>query len=254
MKKIILLLVVGWLAIGPSEAQGALQEIWNQANDAYTNGDYPAAIAGYDSIAREGYVSDRLYYNLGNAYFKNNQIGKAVLSYNRAQRLSPGDEDIRHNLRVANAYVKDRIEAVPEFFLASWLRSLMHTMASNTWAVMSLLFLALALCGVAFFLLSADVAYRKAGFYGGIVCLFLFVVSVVFSSLERSKILHPDEAVVMLASAPVKSSPDHASKDLFILHEGTKVSLGEQTGEWCEIRIADGNKGWIEKRAIELID
>lgn len=254
MWKKILCLAAAVALICPAKAQPSLTQLWDEANNHYTSGEYGEAIGVYDSILNEGYSSAKLYYNLGNAYFKNEQLGKAILNYYKAQRLSPADEDIEYNLRIANSYVKDRIENIPEFFLTTWFRSLRNSASSNTWAVLSLVFFGATLAGAAFYLIGRGTGVRKTGFYGGIVFLILFVVSLLFSAIRRSEIRNPQEAVIMLSAAPVKSSPDNNSKDIFVLHEGTKVKVGERLGDWREITVANGSKGWIEARSMEMID
>lgn len=257
MKKGFLLRVLILLALLPSLSvfgQTELDELWETANHAYTSGDYAAALEVYDSIGAQGYTSSKLYYNMGNAYYKENQIGKAILYYNKAQRLDPSNEDIKHNLAVANAYARDRIDTVPEFFVKTWARQMMYWFSSDTWAVLSLVFFAFALGLVLVYLLGSRMSRRKTGFYGALFCLLLFTGSLIFSSIQRRKILRPDEAVIMITAAPVKSEPNHASKDIFVLHEGTKVRVDGEMGDWREIVIADGNRGWIELKSIELID
>lgn len=228
--------------------------IWDKANEAYSAGDYEAAATGYDSLVTLGYAGEKLFYNLGNAYFKSDRLGEAILFYNKAQRLAPSDEDIAYNLRIANGYVKDRIESVPEFFLATWIRSLRNSASSDTWAVISLLLFAGVLALAAVYLLGKRTAVRKTGFFGGIILLGLFMIAVSFSSIKRKEITAPKEAVILSSAAPVKSSPDNNSKDIFVLHEGTKVRVTDRLGEWREIMIADGNKGWVAAGTIGMID
>ena len=255
MKKMLLILLAVATAgqIFAAGAEKTAEEIWVQANEAYTQGDYAKGVQGYESIRRMGFAGAKVYYNLGNAYYKMNRVGPAILNYNKALRLAPADGDVRHNLAVAGASVKDRIDVVPEFFLKTWLRSLMRRAGSNAWAAWSLVFLAAGLALALVYLLASRLGWRKAGFYGGAVCIALFIVSLVFSSVERREILYPDEAVIMLAAAPVKSSPDNNSKDIFVLHEGTKVRVTGALGDWREIVVADGNKGWILSRSLETI-
>ena len=253
MKHFWIIVAIAILSIPVCRANASLDTLWNNANTAYINGDYEGAIAGYDSVLLEGYSGYKLYYNLGNAYFKSGQIGKSILNYNRALRLAPSDEDVKHNLSVANSYVKDKIERVPEFFLKTWFKSLRVSMSTNSWAVASLVLLALVFAAVLFYLLSGKMVLRKAGFYTAIVSFVLFIFAVVFSVQERSELLHSTEAVVMSSAAPVKSSPDNSSKDIFILHEGTKVRVLSTLNQWCEIAIPDGNKGWIMESSIEKI-
>lgn len=230
------------------------EKIWNDANTAYVNADYPAATEGYERLLGEGYESAQLYLNLGNAYFKRGMNGRAILNYRKALRLAPGDEDIRYNLSIAEARTQDRIESVPVFFVKRWIVSLGRSVGSNTWAVLSLVFFALMLFCTGVYLLLRRVSFQKAGFCGALVSLLLFVVSVAYASAGRKARLHLDEAVVMSSAAPVKSSPDASSTDIFVLHEGTKVGVRNSLGDWREIVIADGNKGWIQASAIEMID
>ncbi len=227
--------------------------LWDQANTAYINANYRLAAELYDSIRRTAGVSEKLYYNLGNAWFKMGSMGRAILYYNKAQRLAPTDGDIEHNLAVANTYVKDKIEQVPEFFLARWIRSVRTSLGSDTWTYISFGMLALALAGTVVYLLARTLGRRKAGFYTGIVCGVLFIAATAFAFEGRSEMLAPGEGIVMNSAVAVKSSPDAQSKDLFVLHEGTKVKVVDRLQGWIEVTIADGNKGWIEASTIEMI-
>lgn len=255
MKHIIILLAALTAVFTTVRAEDTdLERLWDSANTAYINGDYKGANATYDSIVATGHRSYKLYYNMGNAYFKTGQIGRSILFYNKALRLAPSDADVNYNLSVANGFVKDKIERVPEFFVNGWVRSLRLSLSSNTWAIISLVMLGLALGLVLFYLLSQKMALRKTGFFGAVVALLLFVVSTSFASIERRELIAPTEAIVMSTAAPVKSSPDGASKDLFVLHEGTKVKVLSSLNQWREISIADGNKGWIMASSIVMID
>lgn len=227
--------------------------LWDAANTAYINGRYAEAAAGYQRILAEGFYSAKLYYNLANALFKSGQTGRAILFYHRALRLDPGNEDIRYNLRIAEQSTKDRIEAVPEFFLRTWLRTLRHTLSGTAWSVLSLGALAAMLALVLFYLLARRITVRKAGFYGMLAALLLFVVTTAFAVAQRRELLDARGAIVTASAAVVKSSPDRGATDLFVLHEGTMVRITGSLGEWREIVIADGNKGWIEAIRIEGI-
>lgn len=253
MKKYIIILAA-LVSSSVCFAQGAdTGKLWEEANTAYTNADYAQAIRSYNAILDAGYASHKLYYNLANAYFKENQTGRSILFYNRALLLKPGDKDTRYNLEIANGQVRDKIEAVPEFFLTRWVQSFRSVMGSNAWAIVSLALLAALLGAALLYLLAEKLPLRKTGFYTCVCAFALFVMALGFSLAERHEILHSPDAVVMSTAAPVKSSPDKASKDIFILHEGTKVEVVSSLGEWREIEIADGNKGWIAAAAIETI-
>ena len=152
-------------------------KLWDQANTAYINNDFPTAISLYETILSSGRQSGKLYYNLANAYFKEQEIGRAILNYNRALRLNPGNEDIRYNLQVAEKMTKDHIDAVPEFFVKTWLSNLRNLLSSTTWAVLSLVFLAAMLGSALFYLLSRRLVRRKIGFYGTATAFLLLVLT-----------------------------------------------------------------------------
>lgn len=234
-------------------AEPASLRLWDEANAAYVAGDFRAAADGYRRLLARGESSAKLYYNLGNACFKEERLGEAILCYRRALRLQPGNEDARYNLSVAEARTKDTIERIPEFGLTTWVRSVRHLMGCTAWSLLSLAMLALLFaCGL-FYLLSARLALRKAGFYGMVAAAALCVVATLFALGARREILDRSQAVVMASSVSVKSSPDKASTDLFVLHEGTAVEVTDRLDDWCEIAIADGKRGWIEESKIETI-
>lgn len=229
------------------------EALWSRANDSYAAGEYAAALADYEAILNDGKHSATLYYNLANTYFKLEQLGRAILYYNRALRLSPADEDIRHNLEYAEQMTKDSIEKIPEFVLTTWVRAIRGVLSSTAWTVVSLVMLTLSLAMALVFLLSQRMSWRKTGFYVMILAAVLFVVTTLFAISERREIVNSREAIIMNSAVSIKSSPDRAATELFVLHEGTKVFVGEALGGWAEVRISDGRKGWIEESRIEKI-
>lgn len=234
-------------------AAQTVDELWNKANTAYINGDFHTAADTYEEILSRGVSSVKLYYNLANAYFKEDRLGKAILYYHRALRLAPGNDDIRYNLSVAEARTKDTIEDIPEFFFVTWVRDVRHMMGCTAWSLLSLALLACMLALFLVYLLAQRISLRKAGFYGTVVAALLFMLTTWFAMGERREMLDDTSAVVMTASTAVKSSPDKSSTDLFVLHEGTVVTIADRLEGWCEIVIADGKKGWVECRKIEVI-
>lgn len=229
------------------------EALWDAAAAAYNAGDYDTAIEYYTTILSGNRHSADLYYNLANAYFKREQIALALLNYNRALRLSPGDEDVRHNLEFAEQSTRDSIEQIPEFFLSTWMRSLRSLLSGNAWTVLSLVLLALTLAMALQFLLAQRLSMRKVGFYAMGVLGVLFLLTTSFAWSARSEATQRREAIIMSSSVSIKSSPDATSTELFVLHEGTKVRVGEVMDGWAEVRIADGRKGWIEINRIERI-
>ena len=231
----------------------AVEQVWDAANTAYINSDYHRAIDAYRQLILRGYASDKLYYNLANAYFKEGQLGKSILFYRRALRLAPGSDDIRYNLSVAEARTKDNIEQIPEFFLTEWMRGVRHTMSCTAWSILSLAALVCALSLFLTYLLAQRLPLRKTGFYGTLVAAAAFMLTSWFAVGERREMLDDTQAVVMSLSTAVKSSPDKSATDLFVLHEGTLVEITDRLDNWCEITIADGKKGWLECKTIETI-
>lgn len=230
-----------------------LDTLWTQAHAAYSDGRYRQAAELYETLLERGMHSPKLYYNLGNCWFKQGRMGRAILNYNRALLLDPTDEDAQYNLALANVRIVDRIDTVPEFFLKTWLRELGLSLGSDAWAVLGLVFLGLTFGAVLLWLLGRTLPMRQAGFYGGLAGAVLCIACTCYAHFQRTRLLHGDEAVVMNLMAPVKSSPGAGSKDIFVLHEGTKVRMLDRLDGWTEIVLADGNKGWIASNAIEPV-
>lgn len=223
---------------------------WESGNKAYIDGDYQKAIEEYTAIIDGGEYSMKLYYNLANAYFKMGANGKAILYYNKALRIAPSQEDIRHNLAIAEAQTKDRIAVIPEFFLNSWLRMVRNSMSCMAWSILSLVAFGVLLAFALLFLLASRLRWRKLGFYGALCAFMLFVATTSFAVSSRNDMLSHNEAIVMGSAISVKSSPDRSATDLFVLHEGTKVKVLTEVDEWVEVAIADGKKGWTERKNI----
>lgn len=252
MKRIIIYTISLLMALSVS-ASPTSEERWEAGNKAYIEGNYDKAIEEYNAILDGGEYSMKLCYNLANAYFKSGEIGKSILYYNKALRIAPSQEDIRHNLAIAEAQTKDRIAVIPEFFINRWLRTMRNSMSCTAWSILSLVSFGVLLCFVLLFLLASRLRWRKAGFYGALCGFVLFVVTTSFAVSSRNDMLLHDEAIVLGSAISVKSSPDNSATDLFVLHEGTKVKVLSEVDEWCEIVIADGKKGWTERKNIEEI-
>lgn len=228
-------------------------ELWDQAGKAYMSGNYGVAVAAYTAILERGVHSFKLYYNLGNAYFKQDMLGGAILNYNRALLLRPADADARYNLALASSKVTDRIASVPEFFVKTWLRNLGRVMSSDGWTVVVLCALALVAVFVLVWLFAPGVAWRRSGFYGACFAVLLLGGSLYYAQSGYAQLTDGERAVVMMNSVPVKSSPAQSGKDLFVLHQGTVVTSGELLDGWIQVTLSDGNVGWIESRNIEKI-
>lgn len=222
-------------------------------DSAYIRQQYQQAIADYEALLKQG-VSADIYYNLGNAYYRTDNITRAVLNYERALLLSPGDRDIRFNLQLARSKTIDKITPESEMFFVTWYRTLVNVMSVDGWARMSLVSLALAIILALCYLFMSRVWMQKTGFFGALLMLLLFAVSNIFAWQQKDQLVNRTGAIVMSPAVQVKSTPSKNGTDLFILHEGTKVEITDSSmKEWKEIRIADGKEGWIEASKIELI-
>lgn len=231
-----------------------LDSLWTSGVQAYTDGKFSDASADWTAIEDSGKKSAVLYYNLGNSWFKQGNYPKAVLYYERALRLNPSYSDARYNLEFTNSFVQDKIEPVPEFILKSMARKVCYVMSSNAWAVIFLTLFTLALAMWLLFLLGASTGRRRTGFYCGIVLLLLSAGALSFSVWQKSDSRRTDTAIVMAPVSSVKSSPSSgSSKDLFVIHEGTKVTIIDEVGSWKNISLADGRQGWITSDELEVI-
>ena len=231
-----------------------VDSLWNSANQAYSEGRWADAVAGYEMISGMGLESASLYCNTGDAYFKDGNVPKAILYYERALKLDPSYSDARYNLELLNSGIQDRISPVPEFVLKAWSRDICYLMDSDAWAVCFVILLAAVLAMILLFILSPSVAGRRTGFFAGIALMILAAFALTFSIWQKKDYVRTDDAIVMRPVTSVKSSPSsEASTDLFILHEGTKVKIIDEVGSWNNIELADGRQGWIRSGDIETI-
>ena len=252
-KAVMMLLLLVGLPVG-SGAQDYMDSLWNAANAAYAEGRWSDAAQDYLLISDSGMESAALYCNLGNAYFKDGNIPYAILYYERALKLDPSYSDARFNLELLNANIQDRIDPVPELILKTWVDRICYMADSDAWAVLFIMFFALCLGLMILFLKGATIGIRRTGFFAGIAVLLVAVSCLSFSLSQRKDYMRADEAVIVRPVTSVKSSPSgESSKDLFVLHEGTKVKLIDKVGTWNNIELADGRQGWIPSSDVEVI-
>ena len=237
-----------------SAAQSYPDSLWRSGVEAYTSSDYASALKDWKDVQATGLMSKELYYNLGNAYFKTGEIAPAILWYERALRLDPSDSDVRYNLDYARALTQDKIDEVPEIFFEQWGHTLCYLLPSNTWAVISLLFFGLTVALVLLFLLGSTSGRRRLGFFAAIVTLVIAFLGWDFAQWQQQEARRQDMAIVMRPVSSVKSSPSSGSaKDLFILHEGTRVKVLDNVSGFSNIELSDGRQGWIPSGDIEII-
>ncbi|MCC8143822.1 MAG: tetratricopeptide repeat protein [Tannerellaceae bacterium] len=250
MKKIISLLLFSILFVNSIWAQDA---IIKEAEEAYQQENYTQAIELYQQILTMYGESAEIYYNLGNAHYKAGHIAPSILNYERALLLDPGDADIRFNLQMAKQRAVDKIEPVPEFFLAKWFHTLQDMAAADSWGKMGIICFILFIGCLVLFFFSKWIHLKKIGFYLGLVFLLVVIFANIFAYNQKNELVYRDTAIIFAPTVTIKSSPDVSGTDLFILHEGTKVFVKSTLGSWFEIELEDGNVGWIQSKDIELI-
>lgn len=231
----------------------ASENLLEKALDAYANENYAQACELYEALIDQNGESAAVYYNLGNAYFKTNKIASAILNYERALLIDPSDSDTRFNLQIAKQRTVDKIEPISGFFIAEWMKSVRNSLSIDTWAFIGIIsFIILIICLVMFFF-GRLIKIKKIGFYLGIIALISIVSANIFAYKQQYDLLHRNTAIIFAPTTTIKSSPDKSGTDLFVAHEGTKVHIKNKLGEWSEIELEDGNKGWILSNKIELI-
>lgn len=230
------------------------EALWNMANESYVQGNYAEAADDYEKISEMGFESPVLYYNTANAYYQQGNLAKAVLFYERALKLDPSYSDAKYNLEYVNTLIQDKIDPVPEFFLKEWLRNVSYMTDSDGWAIAFIVLLVITLALVLVFLLARSVAWKRVGFFTGIVTLVLMFSALSFSLWQKNEYEDSDNAIVM-RTVYVRSTPsaESSQKTLFELHSGTKVHVLEIMGPSMKISIADGRQGWVNSSDIEII-
>ena len=251
MKYLSVFIFLSILSFGGSAQSN--EQIVAEANKAYTEGKYKNTIELYEKILNNGSESFELYYNLGDAHFKMNNIPNAIYYYEKALELKPNDEDTQFNLKIANSKIIDKIEEVPLPFYTKWMIAISSFLTVNAWATVIIITFIIFLILVITYLTALSVKMRKLSFWSAALVLLLFLSFNYFAYNQYNRIKSSFEAIVFDPSVNVKSSPDEKSTDIFVIHDGTKVKIRDRVGDWVEIYIANGSIGWIKASAIKEI-
>lgn len=228
----------------------ALQDSLVKGNQLYSSGKYNEAARTYQDIVAKGFESFDLYYNLGNALYKSNNITYSILNYERALKLFPTSEDARFNLEMAKRQVVDNIDLLPEPGFIRWWHELINSNPADSWGIHSLVSFFLFLTFFALFLFATTIRNKQLAFWLAVAALAYSLLTFSFGSSQRSKLIHHNSGVITERSVRMKGSPSETGTELFILHEGLSVQITDKLGDWIEIRLADGNKGWIKENAL----
>lgn len=252
-KYILLLSILLWIAGSIPAFASAPFTLSDSGNAAYAKGNYTKAIDFYNKFLSSGYQSADVYYNLGNSYYRTNEIAKAILNYERAKKLAPADADISFNLQLAYQKTTDKIVPDAHLVLVSWWNSFVNIASERAWAILCIIFLCLSLTLIIIYLLSPRLGIKQLGFWGGIFmmafCLFTFMLAHQQYEAATSR----NTAIVMSGSVTVKGAPDDNATQLFVIHEGTKVHILRINGSWVEVKLANGNQGWMPAADMSVI-
>jgi tetratricopeptide (TPR) repeat protein len=236
-----------------SISEGDPDSLFRHANTLYQEGDYESALETYQKVLDAGFESADLYYNMGNAAFRSNSIGYAILYYEKTLKMDPFHEDARHNLEFVSRYRLDTFEQVPRLFIWVWIEKLVSIFPERTWSILSLVFFILVLVSTVFYLFARKLVLKKTGFFSALIGLLLFSISLFSGIARHHSIVRPDKGIVLAPSVVVRSTPSQSGTELFILHEGTRVELNERVAGWRNIRVEDGREGWIPSEDFESI-
>ncbi len=237
----------------PAHARNGDYIPMDSANEAYIHGDYAKAITFYQKFINIGIQSAQAYYNLGNCYYKTNEIPKAILYYEKAEKLAPDDQDIQFNLQLANQKITDRLPADAPLFLTTGWKQFVNRYTEKQWALACIWLLCCSLFLFALYLFFSRLILKKISFWAALVVLFFCFFTFWLANIQYDALNSHDTAIVMSASVTVKGAPEDKATSLFVIHEGTKVAIVKNEGEWTEVKLPNGNQGWLNSSDISAI-
>jgi tetratricopeptide (TPR) repeat protein len=249
----LIIFIISSFSLSGNSIQDSAAFYMQEANSAYQSNNLENAIALYSKVVDLQYESAILYYNLGNAYFKSGDNARALLWLERANRLSPNNEDIIHNINFIQLKLIDKIDVMPELFIAKWWNGCSKLLTGNQWAICSIALCALLVLCLLLILLIRIPWIRSISIFIAILALIFTIFSIIFSKKETSRYVQHPEGIIMGYVVNVKSTPTEKGSELFVIHSGLKVGITDQLNEWTEIRLPNGEKGWILGEQVEVI-
>lgn len=253
MKKYIINIIFLLFIIISSISRADSNSIMQTANEYYKNNRYQLAIEEYNKLILDGFEGTSLYYNLGNAHYRLGKVGYAILYYEKALKLSPNDEDVKHNLALAKLNLQDKVDTLPPFFIFNLWEGLLASFSVTGWTIIVyIVFILLLIVSVAYFF-SRNVSEQRISFFSGAGLAIALVFAIILLVVKMNKEYNVKDGIIVETAVVVKSSPDYSSKDSFQIHEGLKVTLEDQVDNWVKIRLNDGKIGWISEKSIEII-
>lgn len=210
----------------------------------YLNSDFEKALTIYEEIYEKSYYSADLFYNMGNCYYNLGDLANSIYFYEKASILNPSDEDIQHNLKIANSKIRNKTEIVPEVFYLRWYKSIVSINSTDKWAILSIIFFIICLGTISLYLFSKRIILRKTGFYSAIIMFIFSVFSLIFS-IGQAKMITDNKYAIIFETSLVKSAPSDESTNLFEVNEGLKVEITDSLNLWYNVKLADGKQGWV---------
>ena len=247
--RFVLLFIIGFSMVFELKAQKP-EELLTKANSLYNENAFDSALVLYKDIVEQGYSSASLYYNIGNTYYKLRNYPLAIYYYEKSLKLDPNNDDTKHNIEIAQLFLTDKIEAVPELFIKTWWNNLSNTFTLNLWSIITLVLIGLLLTCLFFYITAKTRGLKKSMFF---ICLFLLVFTICSFSISAKKynyISTNNEGIIIIPTITIKSSPSNSSVDLFVLHEGSKVKILDNADGWEKIKIANGSIGWLPASSV----
>ncbi len=246
MKKWLSILIVVVFSHGFRAAGESLTE----AEKAYDAKQYKTAIRLYEQLLKEGYTSYQLYFNLGNSYYKNGNLGRAIHAYEIARKLEPDDEDIKINLSLANSKTVDKIDTKENFFITAVKSNVLSSLSTPAWAWLNIISLFVAATAFFLYYVLSSIAYKRVFFSVSMLFTFFFLVSYILGNSAVKAKSENKFAIVLEKEVKIMNEPTATANTKFRLHEGTKVRVVENNGDWMLIKLENGNEGWL--KALEL--
>ncbi len=249
----ILLLFAGLVFPMLSFGNDDVQALFAKGNAYYAKAQYKEALNTYQQILDDGYQSGAIYFNMGNASYKTDDITSALLYYEKSHKLAPGDEDINFNIRFANLKTTDKIDEAPEFFLANWWKAFILSFSVSTLSTLSILLVLFGSGVLIVYFFTNSVSIKKSSFYASMLLFFLGVLAIFIAGMQISYFDGHRQAIIFSSSVVVKSGPVEKSGGVFVLHDGTKVNILDNSNGWLKIRLGNGNEGWIKATDVKEI-
>jgi tetratricopeptide (TPR) repeat protein len=250
-KQYIIVILLAFQAI--AHASVSNDTLWKSAEALYKKGSYKEAVDKYQLLNKSGYRSAALYFNLGNSFFKMKEYSTAVLYFEKARLLAPNDDEIKYNLELTRTLTGDKMDAIEEFFIYRWVRAVINLLPFEYWAWLSVSCFVLSLIMIALYLFARIRIIKVLSFWLAVALFFISLNSFVFASIQHKTIQQSNTAIIMTPAVTAKSSPSETGSDLFVVHDGTKISILQKSGDWAEIRLADGSRGWVKISDFEEI-